>query len=63
MDRATLITELLAVLPRDAVLSDPNELLVYESDGFTIAKARPAAVVFPTSTPQVVEVVRVLARS
>jgi glycolate oxidase len=56
-----LLTELLAVLPPKSILSDPAELFVYESDGFTIAKARPALVVFPTTTEQVVAIVKILA--
>ena len=56
-----LIRELRAVLPPDSVLTDPAELFVYESDGFTIAKARPRAVVFPQTLEQVVAVVKLLA--
>ena len=40
------LSDLLAALPREQVITDPAELFVYEADGFTIAKARPAAVVF-----------------
>jgi glycolate oxidase len=55
-----LLSSLRAVVPADHILTDNAELFVYESDGFTIAKARPAAVIFPTTTEQVVEVVRLL---
>ena len=56
------ITEALSgILAPDQVVTDPAELFVYESDGFTIAKARPGAVVFPTSTRQVVDIVKLLA--
>ncbi len=41
------------------VLDRPAELFVYESDGLTILRGRPAAVVFPASTEAVAEVVRV----
>src|SRR5579872_6310975 len=58
---ADLIPRLRALLPDGAVLSDPAELFVYESDGFTVAKARPFAVVFPTTTEEVAAVVRELA--
>jgi glycolate oxidase len=40
------------------VLAEPDDKLVYECDGLTMFKATPEAVVFPTSTPQVAEVVR-----
>src|SRR5258708_40266709 len=40
------------------VLADQDELLVYECDGFTIAKNVPDVVVFPTSTEQVVAIVK-----
>jgi glycolate oxidase len=60
MPPMTLIAELQTLLTDSAVVSDPSELFVYESDGFTIAKSRPSAVVFPTSTAQVVEIVKLL---
>ena len=44
------------------VLSSPSELVVYECDGFTIEKERPQAVVFPRSTRDVVEVVKLAAQ-
>ena len=57
----SLLADLHALLPRDRVLTDPAELLVYECDGFTIARAVPGAVVFPTSTEEVVAIVKRLA--
>src|SRR5215207_7767134 len=60
--KADVIADVRAALPPDALLTDPGGLFVYESDGFTVAKARPRAVVFPTSTAEVAEVVRLLAR-
>ncbi|HYO08741.1 MAG TPA: FAD-linked oxidase C-terminal domain-containing protein [Tepidisphaeraceae bacterium] len=56
-----LVTELRNLLAPDRVISDPSELYVYDSDGFTIARATPGAVVFPTSTEEVVKVVKLLA--
>lgn len=41
------------------VVTDPSELLVYEADGVTHGRTRPAMVVLPGSTAEVVEVVRV----
>ncbi len=46
----------------DALLTDRDELLVYECDGFTVARGVPAAVVFPADTHQVAACVRVLAQ-
>src|SRR3954471_18594303 len=57
-----LATDLQRLLPPGGVLTDAAGLFVYESDGFTVAKARPRAVVFPTCTAQVVDVVKLLAR-
>src|SRR6185312_2425983 len=57
----SLITALEELLSPGNVITDQEELFVYESDGFTIAKARPAAVVFPTTTQEVVEIIRLLA--
>src|SRR3954454_1750206 len=58
---ADLTSELSEMLPPGAVLTDPAGLFVYESDGFTVAKARPGAVVFPTSTEEVARIVKLLA--
>src|SRR5947209_1072837 len=57
----TLIENLRAVVGPGAVLSDPDELLVYECDGLPQHKHRPRAVVFPNSTEEVAEVLRLLA--
>ncbi len=54
-----LLDRLRAAVGRDAVLASPSDLMVYECDGYTIEKNRPDVVVFPTSTAQVVEVVRI----
>ncbi len=56
---SVLLERLIATLGREAVLSSPAELLVYECDGYTIEKNRPDVVVFPTSTEQIVQIVRV----
>src|SRR3954462_6577450 len=42
---------------KGGVISHPDELIVYECDGFTIPRAKPLAVVFPKSTEQVAAVV------
>src|SRR6476469_5526689 len=54
-----LLDRLRAIVGRDALISSPSDLLVYECDGYTIEKNRPDVVVFPTSTVQVAEVVKV----
>jgi glycolate oxidase len=55
---STLIDRLRDVVGRDALISTPSELLVYECDGYTIEKNRPEVVVFPTMTAQVVSIVK-----
>src|SRR5216117_1196450 len=55
--------ELEAMLGRGAVLSDPDELLVYESDGLTLFRALADFVVFPTSAEHVAAVVRLANRA
>lgn len=40
------------------MLYDPNELLVYECDGYVVEKKTPDVVLFPTSTEQVVAIVK-----
>ena len=58
----TLIENLRAVAGNSAVLAEPDELLVYECDGLPQHKYRPRAVVFPSSTEETSEVMRLLAR-
>jgi glycolate oxidase len=41
------------------VITDSTELLVYESDGLTHGRTRPAIVVLPGSTEEVAEVIRI----
>jgi len=53
------ITRFRAIVGDDAVLSNRDEMLVYECDGFPIAKGLPTCVVFPTTTQQVADCVRV----
>ncbi len=58
----SLVKNLQAIVGRANVLSEPDELLVYECDGLPQHKHRPRAVVFPRSTEEVSEVMRLLAR-
>ena len=37
------------IVGRDAVITAPSELIVYECDAFTIEKNRPFLVAFPSS--------------
>jgi glycolate oxidase len=53
-----LANRLSQIVGRDGILTSSTDLLVYECDGYTIEKTKPDLVVFPTSTEQVVEVVR-----
>jgi glycolate oxidase len=53
-----LVSRLEAIVGRDAVLTSPSDLTVYECDGYTIEKNKPDVVVFPTSADQVVRIVR-----
>src|SRR5262245_29437465 len=55
---ASLPDRLRAILGPGGVLSNPSDLVVYECDGYTIEKNKPDVVVFPTSTEQIVEVVK-----
>lgn len=52
MPSPRLIQELRQIVPDDAVLTDPAELMAYECDGFPIAKGVPTAVVFPRSVEE-----------
>ncbi|MEK7700921.1 MAG: FAD-linked oxidase C-terminal domain-containing protein [candidate division NC10 bacterium] len=61
--KAALRRELEAIVGPDAVLSDPDELLVYESDGLTLFRALADFVVFPTSSEHVAAIVRLAHRA
>src|SRR5438874_13624692 len=55
----TLLDELAAVLPDDAVVVDPDRLASYRSDQAVAARAgEPAVAVLPRSTEQVAAVLR-----
>src|SRR5216683_2818526 len=56
---STLIERLRKVVGPEGVLTSQSDLLVYECDGFTIEKNKPDVVVFPTSTEDVVQIVKV----
>jgi glycolate oxidase subunit GlcD len=57
-----LVRQLRAVIKPEQVISDPEELLVFECDGLMHYRHRPRAVVFPQSTEEVSEIMRLLAR-
>jgi len=54
------IKKCIGILGEQGVLAEHDELLVYECDGFPIAKGIPGAVVFPTTTQQVRDVDKAL---
>src|SRR4030095_11212948 len=56
-----LLKKLREIVGRENVLSDPDQLLVYECDGLPQHKHPPRAVVFPTSTEETSEILRLLA--
>src|SRR3989449_1331502 len=55
-----LIDELRQIVGDENVLSEPDELLVYECDGLPQHKHPPRAVVFPNSTEETSEVLEFL---
>ena len=54
--------ELADIVGDENVLADPEELLVYECDGLPQHKHPPRAVVFPTSTEETSDVIKLLAQ-
>ncbi len=56
-----VIAQLKATIGERFVLTQRDELIVYESDALTIIKHLPAAVVLPKSTAEVAAVVKILA--
>ena len=56
---SSLLESLRPIVGADGILTAKCDLLVYECDGFTIEKNQPEVVVFPTSTEQIVRIVKV----
>jgi glycolate dehydrogenase FAD-linked subunit len=62
-DRKTALRrELTSIVGASGVLSEPDELLVYESDGLTLLRALADFVVFPTSADHVSAIVKLANR-
>lgn len=55
---ATLLDQLRDIVGTDDVLVQPDQLLVYECDGYVVEKKCPDVVVFPTSAEEVVAIVK-----
>jgi glycolate oxidase subunit GlcD len=55
-----LVQALSEVVGPDHVITDPNRLIVYESDGLAAYRVLPRAVVLPSTGEEVAEVVRLL---
>src|SRR5438128_3210676 len=58
---AKVINQLERVVGKSFVLTDPDELLVYEDDALTIHKFIPSAVVIPGTAEEVAASVKILA--
>lgn len=56
--RDRIVARLAAVLPADAVISDPAETRAYECDALTAYRCQPLAVVLPRTTGEVAAVLR-----
>ena len=52
-NRDRIISDLEKILKSENILSHPNELKPYETDGLSAYKQSPFAVVFPENTKQV----------
>src|SRR5438270_13431847 len=58
MNTRDLIRELRAITGPEGVISEPEQLLTYESDGLRNYRVTPALVVLPSTTEQVQGVVK-----
>ena len=63
MSRSEIISELCKLLSPERVLTSPEDLIVYESDGLKIFKGKPYAVVIPISTAEVSMVVKLCSKN
>src|SRR5258708_15406612 len=55
---STALNRLAALLPGERLLTHPEHLAAYESDGLTAFRARPLAVAIPETTEEVIALVR-----
>jgi glycolate oxidase len=53
-----LLPQLRAIVGEDGIIADPDELIVYECDGYTLQKAVPEVVVLPRTTEEVAKLVK-----
>ena len=60
--KSEIVAALRAVLPPDAVISDPEETRAYECDALTAYRCAPLAVVLPRTTEEVAAAMRVCHR-
>ncbi len=56
--RGQILADLSAILPKESVVFDENEMRVFESDGLTAYKTLPFIVVLPETTSQVAKVLK-----
>jgi glycolate oxidase len=56
--KAAIVARLLAVLPADAVISDPAETRAYECDALSAYACAPLCVVLPRTTAEVAAVLK-----
>lgn len=56
---AELLTQLRNIVGDDNLLTDADERLVYECDGYVVEKKMPDLIVFPTTAEQIEQIVRV----
>jgi glycolate oxidase len=54
----SLLDEFRAIVGPDALIANPDELIVYECDGYVVEKRVPDVVLFPTTTDQIVDIVK-----
>jgi glycolate oxidase len=57
-----IVSDFIAAVGEENVLARNEEMLVFECDGYVIEKSVPDVVVFPTSTEQLVEIVKLCNR-
>ena len=57
---SNVVSSLSEIVGTEHVITDPDRLLVYESDGLTAYRRSPRAVVLPSSTEELSAVIRLL---
>ena len=54
----SIVKKFIEIAGKDAVITEPDELIVYESDGLSMLRRFPPAVLIPSNREQLIDIVK-----